>query len=146
MAITVFILDHRKERRAACVDLLRHQKGVRVVGASQSGLEGFAFIGKRKPRILLLDLSLPPREAVRLLPTLRRNSPRTKVLLLSGRAPQARILEALSYGAVGYLEDNRLSALLPKAIRLVNAGEGWVPRKMIAGIVQRISRISERKR
>lgn len=136
-SITVVIADHEKASRAACLRLLQPEKGIRVVGEARSGFEVIAAAAKLKPRVLLLALGGAPRHGVAVLPALRQKSPRTKVVLLTERASEARILDALSYGARGYLEKKDLPLFLPKAVRAVNAGGAWVPRKMVPKIIAR---------
>lgn len=51
-------------------------------------------------------------------------------------------MDALSHGAQGYLERKALRAFLPKAVRVVDAGEPWVPRKMVAKILARLARLT----
>jgi DNA-binding NarL/FixJ family response regulator len=141
-AITVLIADRDEARRAACARLLQPEKGIRVVGRAQSGLEALSATTKLKPRILLLGLNLLQRKKIALLCALRQKSPRTKVILLTHHTPETRILEALSYGARDYLEEKVLSAFLAKAVRCVDAGEAWVPRKMVARIIERLARLT----
>jgi len=143
--ITLVIADQEKARRIACVRLLQPEKGIRVTGEARNGLEAIAATAKLKPRVLLLNLSLLKGKEISLLPVLRQKSPRTKVILLTRRAPESRILEALSHGAMGYLEENVLNAFLPKAVRIVDAGEAWIPRKMVAKIIDRLARLTARQ-
>ena len=140
--ITVLIADHDEARRAACERVLQPEKGIRVVGRAQNGLEALSATAKLKPRILLLGLNLLKRKKIVLLCALRQKSPRTKVILLTNHTPETRILEALSYGARDFLEEKVLSAFLPKAVRCVDAGEAWVPRKMVALIIERLARLT----
>ena len=142
--ISVVIADREKTRRVACLRLLQPEKRVRVLGEARSG-QGAIAAAKLQPRILLLGLSLSPGRSVILLRILRQKSPRTKVLLLITRASEARILEALSHGAQGYLETKVLRAFLLKAVRVVDAGEAWVPRKMVAKIADRLARLRSRE-
>ena len=141
--ITVVLADHEKLSRDACLRLLRPEKRVRVAAQARSGMETVAAAAKFKPRILLLDLDLSLGNGVALLPVLRRRSPRTRVILLIGRASEGRLLEALSYGALGYLERKGLETFLLKAIQAVDTGGAWVPRKMVAKIVDRLARLTE---
>jgi DNA-binding NarL/FixJ family response regulator len=62
------------------------------------------------------------------------------MILLTRRSSEAPILEVLCLGARGYLKETDISAFLPKAVRQVEAGEAWVPRKMVAKIVDRLAR------
>ena len=139
--ITVVIADREKASRAACLRLLRPEKGIRVVGEARSGLEAIA-VTRLMPRILLLDVNMAAGNGVALLRILRQKSPRTKVILLTRRASEARILDVLSHGARGYLEKKVLRTFLPKAVRLVDAGQAWVPRKMVAKILDRLAHLT----
>lgn len=140
-SITVVIAVREKVSHATCLSLLQAEPGIRVVGEARNGLEAIAAIARLKPRILLLDLNLVPEIGAMLLPVLQQKSPRTKVLLLIGRVAESRILEALARGARGYLEKKALRTFLPKAVRVVDAGEAWVPRKMVARIIDRLVRL-----
>ncbi|HEV8437056.1 MAG TPA: response regulator [Methylomirabilota bacterium] len=137
LPITVVIADRQPAHRAACLRLLRPVKGVRVVGEAGNGFDALAAT-RLKPRILLLDLTLSLGPSSALLPVIRRKSPGTKVILLTDRASDARILDALAHGVPGYLERRSLRAFLAKAVRLVDAGEGWVPRQMVTKMVMRL--------
>jgi DNA-binding NarL/FixJ family response regulator len=139
--VTVVIAARQRASRSACLRLLQAQKGIRVVGAVRTEAEAFAAAGRIRPRVLLLDFSLFRRDGARVLSVLRERSPRTKVILLTDRASEARILDGLSRGALGYLERRALRTYLAKAVRAVNAGEAWVPRKMVAGILGRLLRL-----
>jgi DNA-binding NarL/FixJ family response regulator len=98
--------------------------------------------GGLKPRILLLHSNLFKGKRENLLRTLRQTSPQTKMIVLTRRASETPILEALSNGARGYLNEKAISSFLPKAVRQVEAGEAWVPRKMVAKIADRVARHS----
>ena len=144
--ITVVIAAQEKARRIACAELLQPEKGIRVVGEARNGLEVIALTSNLKPHILLLNLNLLKGKEISLLLALRQKSPRTKVILLTRRVPESRILGALSYGAVGYIEEKDIIASLPKSVRLVDAGQAWVPRKMVGMILNRLVRLIIRNR
>jgi DNA-binding NarL/FixJ family response regulator len=135
MPITVLIAEHTKSKRAACLRLLEKEKGIQVVGEARSSLEAFVASARHRPDILFLDLNLAGKGGMSVLPALRWKSPETKVILLTRDAAETLILEALSFGARGYLEEESMSTFFAKAVRLVYAGEAWIPRRMIAGIV-----------
>jgi DNA-binding NarL/FixJ family response regulator len=144
-AITVGIAHPEKTIRAACLRLLKPEEGIQAVGEAKYGLEALTAAVRLKPRILLLDLNLSRGKKMALLSALREKSPRTKVILLTRRASEARIMEALSHGARGYLKERAISTFLPKAVRMVEAGEAWVPRKMVAKILDRLAGLTARQ-
>jgi DNA-binding NarL/FixJ family response regulator len=137
--ITVVIAERQPAARAACLRLLEPESGIRVVGEAKSGLEAISSTGHLRPRILLLDLALARAQQMPLIPALRQKSPQTKVILLTDGASDARTLEALAHGARGYLDKAVLTTFLARAVRVVDAGEAWVPRKMVAQIMDRLA-------
>ncbi len=95
-----------------------------------------------KPRILFLDLNLLKGRDIALIIALRQKSPRTRIIFITHRTSQSQILGVLSYGAQGYLEEKAIATFLPKAERCVDAGEAWVPCKMVARIISLLACIT----
>jgi DNA-binding NarL/FixJ family response regulator len=137
--VNVVIAHHEKIIRAACLNLLQPEKGIRVIGEARSAFEVIKVAARFKPHILLLDLNLFKRNGNALLLALRQKSPRTKVILLTHGASKTQILEALSHGALGYLEKKLINTFLAKAVRKVDGGEAWVPRKMVTKTIDRLA-------
>jgi DNA-binding NarL/FixJ family response regulator len=136
--ITVIVAEREKADRAAWVELLAPEPGIRVVGEARSGLEVISVTARFRPRVLLLDVGLASDPGAALIPALRQKSPQTKVILLTEGTNQARTIDALAHGARGYLDKSLVAKFLPRAVRVVDAGEAWVPRKMVAKIMDRL--------
>ena len=143
--ITVVIADRKKSGRTACLNILKLERWIDVAAEAGSGLEVIAAAARLKPRILLIHLNMLEGKKINLLWALRQKSPRTKVILLTCRVPEKPILEALSHGARGYIQEKNFSTFLPKAVRRVDAGEAWVSRKMVAKIINRLAWLTGRK-
>lgn len=141
--ISVVIASGRGGRRAVCRRLLARERGIRVAGEARSGLEAIAMAGQHRPRVLVLDVGLSGRDGA-LLQAVRARSPRTRVILLARMASQAQLLDALSRGARGSLDTRLLRRFLAKAVRAVAADEAWVPRKLVARILDRLARLKAR--
>jgi DNA-binding NarL/FixJ family response regulator len=139
MPITVLIADGDKTSRARSLNTLQPEKGISVVGVARNGLEAILAADEHKPNILLLNLNLFKGKGDNLLRALRHRSPHSRMILLTRRASQSVILEALTRGALGYLEEKAIEGFLPQAVRQVEAGQAWVPRKMAARIVDRLN-------
>jgi DNA-binding NarL/FixJ family response regulator len=137
--ITVLIADGDKTSRTRSLNTLQPEKGISVVGVARNGLEALLAADGLKPNILLLNLNLFKGKGDNLLRALLRKSPLTKTILLTRRASGGPILEALTQGALGYLKEKAIDDFLPKAVRQVEAGEAWVPRKMAARIVDHLN-------
>ena len=143
--ITVLIADPDRARQRVYVRLLQPEKGIRVVKMVSGALELIKATVEYKPRILLLDLNMLKGKEMALIIAVRQKSPRTRIILITHRTSQSRILNALSYGAQGYLEEKAITTFLSKAVRCVDAGEAWVPRKMVARIISLLARLTARE-
>jgi DNA-binding NarL/FixJ family response regulator len=137
--VTILIADPDKADRAACVRAIQPLREMRVVGEAQTGLEAVSLTAKLKPRVVLLDLKLSSEFGATLIAILRRKSSRTRVILLVGRAPESKIIEALSHGAVGCVAKTEISRFLPEALVAVSSGEAWMSRKLIPKIMDRLA-------
>jgi DNA-binding NarL/FixJ family response regulator len=137
--ITVVVAGPDRNGRKTCVDLLRGEPRVRVLGEARGGLETLAAVTMLKPRILLMDLALSPARGRPLIPAIRHEHPGTRVILLTGHRAQHRVLDALSLGAHGCLEWSAVSDQLAAAVKAVDAGEAWVPRRMVAHLMDRLA-------
>ncbi|MER3422164.1 MAG: hypothetical protein C4293_01955 [Nitrospiraceae bacterium] len=129
-SISVVIADSKKSNRAAYIKQLKSEKGIQVVGEAGTSWEVIEAM-RLQPRILLLDWNMCTIGEVGLLSAIRLLSPRTKVILLTGRRTDTRLIDALSGGAQGYLKRNAIRSFLAKAVRVVDRGEAWVPRAMV---------------
>ena len=144
-SVSILIADSDKASRALATRAIQSLRGMRVVGEAGSGLEAVSMIGRLKPRVVLLDLNLSSEFGASLISVLRRKSSRSRVILLVGRAREARIIEALSHGAVGCVSKKDLSRFLPEALEAVASGEAWMSRKLIPKIMDRLAAFVESK-
>jgi len=138
-SVSILIADSDKSSRAAATRAIQSLRGMRVVGEARTGLEAVSLTGRLKPRVVLLDLNLSSEFGASLISVLRRKSSRTRVILLVGRASEARIIEALSHGAVGCVTKKDLPRFLPEALEAVASGEAWMSRKLIPKIMDRLA-------
>jgi DNA-binding NarL/FixJ family response regulator len=142
--VTILIADRDRATRAAATRVIHSLRGMRIVGEAKSGLEAVSATARLKPRVVLLDLKLSTEFGATLVSVLRRKSARTRVILLVGRAPEAKILEALSHGAVGCVTKKDLARFLPEALVAVSSGEAWMSRKLIPKIMDRLAAFTAR--
>jgi DNA-binding NarL/FixJ family response regulator len=139
--ITVVVADEEKERRAACLRILESEKGIRVIGEAGTVAETLR-LARLAPRILLLDSRLAMGRRTVVMPVFRRNSPNTKVIVMTGQTSRTALLDVLAHGAHGYLNRRVLRAFLRKAVRKVDEGEPWVSRKMLPPIIECVMRLA----
>ena len=101
--IHVLVADDHVILRTSIVFFLDDQADIKVVGEAGSGAETLRLAEELRPDLLLLDLNMPDKSGMDILPEIRLKCPDTRVLVLTGRTEDAFVMRALQAGAHGYL-------------------------------------------
>lgn len=88
-----------------------------VVGEAADGEQAVAVARRCKPHAIILDLSMPKMDGLQAIPEIRRYSPETKILVLSGFDADAMSREALRMGADAYVEKGTSFSALTDILR-----------------------------
>lgn len=89
--------------------------------------EALAIMGGFRADLVLLDISLPGMDGIKLLREFRARYPQTKVLMLSSSNRAIDIGRAFAEGAAGYCyKDQNIDESLHRALRSLCAGQYWV--------------------
>lgn len=102
------------------------RKDYEVVAIVTDGAHVIAEVARRQPDLLLLDLSLPTRNGLDLLPELVTARPRVPVLILSMHVETDLVEMAMNIGADGFVPKNATIDELRTAIEEVLAGRRYV--------------------
>jgi DNA-binding NarL/FixJ family response regulator len=92
-----------------------------------------------KPAVLLLDLKLRRLGGVEGIRALQKASPSTKIIVVANTPRFREELAALKFGAAGYIGKDIGTKLLRKAVRLVQTGEVWTRRKIVAHLIDELT-------
>ena len=106
------------------------RKDYEVVAIVTDGADVIAEVARRKPDLLLLDLSLPTRNGLDLLPELVTTRPKVPVLILSMHVETDLVEMAMNLGADGFVPKNATIDELRTAIEEVLAGRRYVSPKL----------------
>jgi DNA-binding NarL/FixJ family response regulator len=93
-----------------------------VVGLITDGMEVLQAANRRRPDILLLDISLPNLSGFTIARRLRDSQSAIKILFVSLRFDHAYVNEAKSIGAAGFVYKSRLRTDLLPAMQAVGEG------------------------
>ena len=119
---TVMVVDdHPMWRENVARDLT--EAGFDVTATAATGVEALARGRAVRPRVVVLDLQIPPPDGVQVTAELVAADPRVRVLILSASGEQADVLEAVKAGATGYLVKSASRAELVSAVRRVAEGD-----------------------
>jgi len=144
--IEIVIADDHPVFREGLRKLLEAEAGLRVVGEASDGEETVRVVRQHKPKILLLDLSMPKGNGLETLRALTQLGIPTHTILLTASIEKEQVLEALQLGARGIvLKDATLQVIL-KSIRCVNDEQFWVGQESVSDLIQALRRLTPQQR
>ena len=101
-----------------------------IVGTVGDGREVHAAVERTKPEVLLLDLSMPHRNGLDLIPELTAAFPTLRILVVTMHLDRTLADLALQAGAHGFIPKGASAEELTGAIRDVLAGERYISPKI----------------
>jgi two-component system, NarL family, response regulator NreC len=121
----VLIADDHAVLRSGLKLLINSQSDMQVVGEAGSHDEALRKCREMKPDVLTLDLTMPGGTGVRVIETLSREYPETRVIVLTMHDDAAYFRLAMAAGAFGYLIKQAADTELLDAIRCVAHGKTY---------------------
>jgi len=117
--------------------------GFRALFDTESDLEILASSIPEVPTLGNVDLVLlGSRNGVNLFDTmagLKASRPDLKIIVTGSGADDETILKALAAGAMGYVDEAAAPLEFVQAIRMVNQGSVWAPRRVLSTFIERVT-------
>lgn len=124
--ITVLIADDHALVREGIAAFLRICEDMEIVAEAADGLEAIEQFKKRKPDVVLMDISMPRLGGLEATLEIRKIDPAAKILVLTQYDDKEYIARFLKAGVSGYLLKKAVGTELVAAIRAVNRGEHYL--------------------
>lgn len=121
--IRVVVVDDHLFYREGVAALLAGFDDVEVVGEAAHGDEVVSVVATSRPDVVLLDLGLPGRSGLALLPEILERWPTIAVVVVTMDDDDSSIRAALHRGAVGYLLKDATAAELHRALTAAADGQ-----------------------
>jgi DNA-binding NarL/FixJ family response regulator len=139
----VLLADDHHLVRAGIRALLQSLPDVEIVAEAGNGQDALAALGRTKPDLALIDISMPGLNGLELAARATREVPETRVVILSVHGDASHVAQALRAGAKGYLVKDAAVDELPILIRSVMRGETYlspsISRHVVEGFLGRSS-------
>ncbi len=154
---TVFVVDDHPLLRQGLALLINQQQDLEVCGEAEEAQSAMQAISKKKPDILIVDISLNGPDGLDLLKTIRASYPDLPVLILSMHDEAIYAERALRARANGYIMKQEATEKVLVAVRRILNGEVYLSDRMAnkllqqyiggssAAIQSRISALSDRE-
>jgi DNA-binding NarL/FixJ family response regulator len=123
--VRVLLVDDHVVMRQALRMLLESQADLEVVADVENGREAVSAVERLTPDVVLMDVVMPGLNGLEATRQIRRVSPSTRVVVLSGFVDEDQLLEALRSGASGYIIKKSDVSELVLAIQTVHRGNSY---------------------
>ena len=127
--IRILIADDHAIVRAGLKQFIADQADMEVTAEASSGSEAIAAVRARDFDVVLLDISMPDKNGIDTLKTLKHVKPELPVLMLSAYAEDQYAVNLLRAGAAGYLNKEAASTLCI-SVKTIEAHRANVMRKL----------------
>lgn len=154
------IADDHTIVRQGLARLLNDQNDLKVVGEATNGKKAVDQALKLKPDVVIMDIAMPQMNGIEAAKRIRKQLPKTKILILSMYSHEHYIHELMETGISGYILKDASGRDIIKAIHAAMKDETFLspsiskivmdaylsPRKKGASRVERYKTLSNRER
>ena len=137
--IRILIADDHAIVRAGLKQFVADQLDMQVAGEAATGSEVIALVRAQEFDIVLLDISMPDKNGIDTLKTIKQMRPDLPVLMLSGHAEEQYAVNLLRAGASGYINKETASTQLVGAVRTAVQGRKYVSPTLAQVLAEGIS-------
>ena len=135
--LRVMLVDDHALVRAAVRQAIT-APDVELVAEAATAEEALLLAPVVRPDVLLVDIDLPGMDGVSLVRELAPRLPETRIVMLTVSSTDRHLLDAMRYGACGYLTKDVAPDALLRSVRSAHAGELAMPRRLAARLVHRL--------
>lgn len=141
MPVKVLIADDHSMVRKGIRALLEDENEIEVVGEAIDGREALDLIARLNPDLVLLDITMPEINGIEVTRQVSAHHPQTRVLIFSMHDKTDYILNAVQYGASGFLLKDTNDEEIISAIRTIHRGELYFPAGISSVIIKNLVKI-----
>ena len=135
--VRVLVADDQAIVREGLVTLLGMMPDIDVVAAARDGEQAVALTAEHDPDVVLMDLGMPRLDGTAATRRIRRDHPRTQVVVLTTFAEEDAVIAALQAGAVGFLTKDAGRTEIARALHAAAAGQAVLDPQVYARLVAR---------
>lgn len=123
------IADHHPLTRRGIKELLHESKKFKVVGEVSNAMDLIAFLAKKKPNLLILELDMPDINGFQIIKDIQQSLPKIKIVIFSSHPEEIYAVRCVQSGARGYISKTISPKLFLKAISKVATGGIYLDKK-----------------
>jgi len=137
--IRVMVVDDHPIVRQGVRSLLSNCADMSLVGEADTAASALELARQTTPDVILLDIRMPGMTGVEAARLLFRQSPNSKILMLSSFDDEDYVTQALQAGVHGYILKSASDEMLAGAVRAAYRGERVLSPPVIDRLVQQVT-------
>ena len=134
--IRIVLADDHAVVRSGLRLVLENEPAFEVVAEASDVDSARRYVRGHRPAVLVLDLNMPGGSSLEAIPAIRKESPRTQIVVLTMQDEPAFARQALSTGALAYVLKEAADDELVEAVRRAAAGESYLNPKLGARVAK----------
>jgi DNA-binding NarL/FixJ family response regulator len=125
-SLSILIADDHEVVRRGIRSLLEARPEWRICGETATARQAIDQVGKRRPSLVLLDLTLPDMNGLEAIPQIRRVCPDTKILVLTMNDSGEMATRVLAAGANGLVLKSEAGRDLVRAVHAIEKNQPFL--------------------
>ena len=131
---TLLVDDHHVVRSGLRL-LLESEDDIDVVGEAVDGLEAVQKAEALCPDVILMDISMPKLNGLEATRQIRQRDTSVGIIVLTMHEREEYFLQALKFGATGYVPKSAIDGEMLDAVRVVASGQVYIHPSVAKGLV-----------
>jgi CheY-like chemotaxis protein len=121
-SIAVLLADDHGVVREGLRILIEAEGDIKVVGEAKTGREAVSMAAVYCPDVIVMDITIPLLNGIQAAQQILRETPKSKILILSAHADSEYVERVMAFGAVGFFTKQTSAETVGRAVRGVHAG------------------------
>src|SRR4051812_20083283 len=134
MSTRIVLADDHAVVRSGLKLLLEGEGDFEVVAIAGTAEDALRYVRGHKPDVLVLDLNMPGRSSLEIIPEVPEASPGTRVVVLTMQEDPAFARQALRAGASGYVLKEAADEELVQAVHMAAEGQTYLHPRLGAAL------------
>ncbi|MEK7255582.1 MAG: response regulator transcription factor [Bacteroidota bacterium] len=134
--LRVAIVEDDAQTRNLTASLLNLYPGIECVGVFERAETFAEAIAKLRPHVVLMDIGLPGKSGIQAVKELKEKHRDVEFIMFTINEDAEQIVEALAWGATGYLLKNTRPEKIVEAIRDVASGGGNLTTSVTRALIE----------
>jgi two-component system, NarL family, invasion response regulator UvrY len=141
--VKLLLVDDHAVVREGLKRILDNEPGMHVAGEAGDSIDAMQLVRTEHYDVVLLDISLPGKNGLDILKSIKATKPHTRVLILSMFPEDQYAIRVLRAGASGYLAKESAPRELVNAIRKVASGGTYVSQALAERLAGELAQPNE---